>query len=212
MAPCRSGRCADGTYGSVQDGNAKVAKQVAEQVSLYMQQNTRVLQSVGAELGAIALTPFQQERVLKDYVLQFPGFREITVFDSHGQPIATSAFGKTRLEIPEAARRHPDKPYTAPLRVDDDFLPTTTIAVRLTSSQQDAAWVVGEISLEELWRMVDRIRVGKQGYALIIGEDGRLIAHGNPDERQHIADTDQTRARAGAGVRRGLPRRPGRRD
>jgi len=54
--------------------------------------------------------------------------------------------------------------------------------------------VVGEIALEELWRMVDRIRVGAQGYALIIGEDGRLIAHGNPDERRHIADQDQTRA------------------
>lgn len=185
-----------GTYGSVQDGNAKVAKQVAEQVSLYMQQNTRVLQSVGAELGAIGLTPFQQTRVLKDYVLQFPAFREITVFDSNGRPVATSAFGKTRLEIPEAARRHPEKPYTAPLRVDDDFLPTTTIAVRLTSSQQDAAWVVGQIALEELWRMVDHIHVGKRGYALIIGEDGHLIAHGNPDERQHIADTEQTRAEA----------------
>ncbi len=61
-----------GTYRSVIDGNKKVAKQVAEQVSLYMQQNTRVLQSVGAELDAIALTRFQQERVLRDFVLQFP--------------------------------------------------------------------------------------------------------------------------------------------
>ena len=183
-----------GTRGSVIEGNKKVAKQVAEQVSLYMQQNTRVLQSVGAELGAIALTPFQQERVLKDYVLQFPAFREITIFDAAGQVVSTSAFGKTRLEIPEAARKHPEKPYNSPLKLDDDALPTTTIAVRLPNSQQDAAWVVGEIALEELWRMVDRIRVGNEGYALIVGEDGRLIAHGNPDERRHIADQDQTLA------------------
>jgi signal transduction histidine kinase len=183
-----------GTRGSVIEGNKKVAKQVAEQVSQYMQQNTRVLQAVGAELGAIALTPFQQERVLKDYVLQFPAFREITIFDAAGQVVSTSAFGKTRLEIPEAARKRPDKPYTSPLKLDDDALPTTTIAVRLPNSQQDAAWVVGEIALEELWRMVDRIRVGNAGYALIVGEDGRLIAHGNPDERRHIADQDQTLA------------------
>jgi signal transduction histidine kinase len=204
-----------GTYGSVIDGNAKVATQVAEQVSLYMQQNTRVLEAVGTELGAIGLTPFQQERVLKDYVLKFHEFKEITIFDAGGQAVATSssgfgpagkkpvvpqttrayAFGKTRLVIPEAALRRPDKPYTAPLDLDADGLPTTRIAVRLTSSQPDAAWVVGEISLEELWRMVDHIHVGKQGFALIIGEDNRLIAHGNDDERQHIADTDQERAR-----------------
>jgi signal transduction histidine kinase len=158
-----------------------------------MQHNTRVLQSVGAELDAIALTRFEQERVLKDYVLQFREFREITVFNTDLRPIATSAIGKRRLSVPELAQRHPDKAYNEPMRFDDDSLPTTSIAVRLPHSQQDAAWVVGEISLEELWRMVDRIRVGNQGYALIV-QERQLIAHGNPDERRHIADTDQSRA------------------
>ena len=75
----------------------------------------------------------------------------------------------------------------------------------LGNAQQDAAWVVGEMQLEELWRMVNKIKVGSSGYALIVGEapeepggvrgrDRRLIAHGDPDERRHIADPDQTRA------------------
>ncbi|HYT74469.1 MAG TPA: sensor histidine kinase [Vicinamibacterales bacterium] len=185
-----------GTGTSVREGNLKVATQVAEQVSMYMQHNTRVLQSVGAELGSTGLSAWQQDRLLKDYVLQFPEFREITVFDAAARPLATSALGTTRLTIPEAAERRQEKPYIAPLKFDDDLLPTTTIAVRLRASQQEASWVVGEIALEELWRMVDRIRVGHEGYALIVGEDMRLIAHGNPDERRHIADTDQTRAKA----------------
>jgi signal transduction histidine kinase len=185
----------NGTYTSVQNGNVNVAQQVADKVSLYMQHNTRVLQSVGAELGVIGLTPYEQQRVLKDYVLKFPEFREISVFNTDLQPIATSATGKSRLTVPEVARLHPEKAYSEPMRFDDDSLPTTTIAVRLPNSQQSAAWVVGEISLEELWRMVDRIRVGTRGYALIV-EDKRLIAHGDPDERGHIADSDQTRAAA----------------
>jgi two-component system, NtrC family, sensor histidine kinase HydH len=187
-----------GTYTSVLDGNANVAKQVAEQVAKYMEYNTRVLQSVGTELGATGLTPFQQERALRDYVLAFREFREITVFDDAGRALSTSAaLGPTKLDIPDLARRK--QPYIAPLRLDDDGLPTTTIAVRLASSQQKT-WVVGEIQLEELWRMVRDIKVGTSGYALIIGEDPtdpgrlRLIAHGNPDERRHIADPDQTRA------------------
>jgi signal transduction histidine kinase len=97
--------------------------------------------------------------------------------------------------VPDLARRRPDKPYIAPVKVDDDLLPTTTIAVRLVRSQQEAGWIVGEIALEELWKMVDGIRVGSKGYALIVSEDGRLIAHGNPDEKGHIADVDQSRAR-----------------
>ena len=181
-----------GTYANVLEGNTKVAKQAAEEVDLYMQHNTRVLRSVGAELGATGLTRRQQERILKDYVLQFPEFREITVFDEEGRPLATSALGDTRLAVPDEARRRPDSPYIAPLKVDDDLLPTTTIAVKLPPSQVDVRWIAGEIRLEELWHMVDRIRVGTSGYALIVGEDGRLIAHGDPDEKRYIADPDQT--------------------
>jgi signal transduction histidine kinase len=186
----------NGTRISVIEGNTKVAKQVAEQVNMYMQQNTRVLQAVGAELGATGLTPRQQERILKDYVLQFQEFREITVFDGAGKPVATSALGATRLTIPDAAKRRAAPAYIAPVTVDDDLLPTTTIAYRLPRSQEDVAWVVGEIRLEELWRMVEGIRVGNHGYALIVGEDRRLIAHGNPDEEPNIADQDQPRAKA----------------
>jgi signal transduction histidine kinase len=67
--------------------------------------------------------------------------------------------------------------------------------VHLTRSQQDGGWIVGKIALEELWRMVGRIRVGETGYALIVSDEYQLIAHGNPDERGHIADLDQSRAR-----------------
>jgi signal transduction histidine kinase len=185
-----------GTRTSVREGNLKVANQVSEQVSMYMRHNARVLQSLGTELGATEMAPWQQDRILKDYVLQFPEFREITVFDQAGRALATSALGQTRLTVPDLARTREDKPYIAPLKVDDDFLPTTNIAVRLSRSRQEAGWVVGEIALEELWRMVNSIRVGTKGFALIVGEDGRLVAHGNPDEKGHIADADLSRTRA----------------
>jgi signal transduction histidine kinase len=186
----------DGTRASVLDGNLKVAQQVGEQISLYMRHNTRVLESVGSELVSTGMTAWQQERILKNHVLKFREFREITIFDRGGQALATSALRKTRLTVLDAATAQPEATtYIAPVKVDDDLLPSTTITVRLDHSQQEAAWVVGEISLEQLWRMVDGIRVGRQGYALIVGEDGKMIAHGNPDEKRHIADADQTRVR-----------------
>ena len=182
-----------GTIDSVRQGNARVAAQVAAQVDLYMTNNTRILQAVGAEFESVGLGPLQEDRTLKDYVIEFPEFREITVFDRAGRALATSALGPTRLAVPSDTQ-NARTAYIAPIRFDDDLLPTTTIAMRLTRSEQQAGWVVGEIALEELWKMVDRIRVGGEGFALIVGEDGRLIAHGNPDAKRHIADTDQSRA------------------
>jgi len=80
-----------GTGTSVKEGNQKVAQQAAEQVAMYMRQNKRVLQSIGLELSAAALETWQQERVLKDYVLQFPEFREITVFNASGRALTRAA-------------------------------------------------------------------------------------------------------------------------
>jgi signal transduction histidine kinase len=183
-----------GTRVSVRMGNLRVAKQVAEHVSLYMRDNIRVLKSVGSGLASTGLTDWQQNRMLRDYVLQFPEFREITVFDASGQSIATSALGKTRLVVHESALRRTDRPFIAPLQLDNDMMPTTVIAVPLPRSEHGASWVVGEMQLEELWRMVDKIRVGNEGYALLVGEDGRVVAHGgSSDEKRKIADPAPSR-------------------
>jgi signal transduction histidine kinase len=79
--------------------------------------------------------------------------------------------------------------------VDDDLLPTSVVAVRL-SDIQGGGWLVGRLSLEQLWRMVDRIRVGEQGYALVVTADGLLLAHGDPDSKSRVARGDSMRQHA----------------
>jgi signal transduction histidine kinase len=183
----------NGTRESVTDGNLKVARQVAAEIDLYIQDNVRVLRSLGTELTATDLFVWQQNRILKDYVLAFPEFRELTLFDGSGRVIATSALGQSRLAAPA---RTSTAAAIAPVRVDDDLLPTTTITIPLAGSSGNARvqwWIEGEIALEQLWRMVDTIHVGREGYAAIISEDGRLIAHGNPDEKRSIASIEQNR-------------------
>ena len=75
----------------------------------------------------------------------------------------------------------------SPIRVDDDLLPTTVFAVPLTRLGQPAGWLVGEFSLEEMWRMVDDIRIGAHGFALVVAPDGTLVAHGDPDKKTLVA-------------------------
>ncbi len=180
-------RLQTGTKETVTRGNLGLATQVAERIALYINHNTRVLRSVGLELGAVDLQAWQQTRVLKDFVLDFPEFREITFFNAGGRVLATSRVDAATLAIPEAASISTEGTYLAPVQIDEDGLPRTTLAVRVMPAGREAAWVVGEIALEELWRYVDRIRVGREGYALVVSEQRRLIAHGNPNKKRHVA-------------------------
>jgi signal transduction histidine kinase len=81
-----------------------------------------------------------------------------------------------------------------PLRVDEDLLPTSIFAVPLMRLDQPSGWLVGELNLEEMWRVVDGIRIGQRGYALIAAPDGAVIAHGDPDKKTLVAQAENISA------------------
>ena len=176
------------TRQSVTEGNLNVATRAAEQVDQYLGSNIKILKALGADLRDTNQLTWQQDRILKNYALDFPELREIALFDAAGQVVATSRIGATRLAPPSAALIGSRETWLSPVVIDDDLLPTTTLSVRLRSVNPDTAgWLVGELSLEELWRLVDRIRVGNEGFAVLATQEGRLIAHGNPDEKRRVA-------------------------
>ena len=176
-----------GTEESVTAGNLAVARQISERIAQYFDNTRRVLSSVADQVQGTQLATWQQERILRNHVLDFPEFREMTIFDAAGKVVATSRATSTRLAPPPGVSSE-DPVYVAPPRLDDDELPTTTMAIALRAPGT-AGWVVAEISLEELWRAVDRIRVGQTGYAMLLDESDRIIAHGDPDQKRLVADS-----------------------
>jgi signal transduction histidine kinase len=177
-----------GTRETVIQGNLNVATRAAEEIHRYVATNADLLKALAADLQDTGLSQSQQDRVLKNYSLQVSEFREITLFDESGQTIATSRIGKPRVQIPTVKQLNIDDVMMSPIRVDEDLLPTTTFALHLTRLSQPSGWLVGEFSLEEMWRMVDRIRIGKNGYAMVVATDGELVAHGDPDKKALVAE------------------------
>ncbi len=180
----------DATRRSVITGNVNVARQVAEQINLYVQTNVDILQSIAGNLENTNLQRWQQDRILKTAVLDFPEFREVTLYDAAGTQLASSRVGESTLQFPQSGTPFGSNVTLSPIGIDDDFLPRAVIGIRLTQLGQSAGSLVGEISLEEMWRMVDRIRVGEQGYALVVANNGQLIAHGNSNEKPRVARGD----------------------
>jgi len=179
---------ATSTRASVRNGNMNVATRAAEQVDQYLDNNIKILRALGADLRDTRQELWQQDRILKNYALDFPELREIALFDREGRAVAASTVGATKLQPPSATLVGSRDTWISPVTIDDDLLPTTTLSVRLSSvDPANTGWLVGELSLEELWRLVDRIRVGEEGFAVLATQEGRLVAHGNPDEKRRVA-------------------------
>ena len=178
-----------GTRESVIAGNQNVATRAAEEIRRYVVTNAELLKALGANLQDTGLTQRQQDQILKNYVLQFREFREITLFDEQGEMIASSRIGKPRVVIPKDAQVNVNGVAMSPIRMDEDLLPTSVFAIRLTHLNQPSGWLAGEFSLEEMWRMVDQIRIGDHGFAMVVAPGGELIAHGDPDKKTLVAQT-----------------------
>ena len=193
------GRLQEGTETSVREGNLEVAEQVASQLKLYIDNNARIVRSVGQELSTTSLAQWQQTRILTNHVLEFAEFRELSLLDASGRTIATSRIGGSRARLPAPGDRSTQGVHVADVFLDDDALPTTDLSVRLGGNDQ--GWLVGRLSLEELWRFVDTVRVGQRGYALVFA-DRRLIAHGDPEKKRIVAlaEADQGSPLSEAGV------------
>lgn len=176
-----------GTRETVIVGNQNVAGRAAEEISRYILSHAEILKALGADLQDTELQPWQQDRIVKNYILQFREFREITLFAEDGATVATSRVGPTRLRIPTDSTLSLNGALMAPVQFDEDQLPTMMFAVHLRRLNEPAGWLVGQISLEEMWRMVDRIRIGQRGHAMVVSRDGTLMAHGDPDRKPLIA-------------------------
>ena len=169
-------------------GNLNVAGQVAEQIDLYVTGSVKILKAVAADLQQTGLQQWQKDRILKNFVLQFPEFKELTLLDDNGAAIVSSRLGVPTVSVPGSEALAYEGVLLSRFSVDADLLPTAIVAVRLNDG--NGGWLVGRLNLEELWRMVDRIRVGDRGYALVVTDDGQLLAHGDPDAKSRVARGD----------------------
>ena len=144
------------------------------------------------DLQQTGLEHWQKDRILKNFVLQFPEFKELTLLDDSGAPTVSSRLGAPTVTVPGSEGVTFEGVLMSRFSVDDDLLPTAIVAVRL--QDEDGGWLVGRLNLEELWRMVDRIRVGDRGHALVVTGEGQLLAHGDPAEKSRVARGDDLRS------------------
>lgn len=179
-----------GTRTSVIAGHSNVARQAAEHIELYFDNNVRILRSVAAELSSNGLDLAQQDRALKSFVLQFREFSELTLLDATGAPVASSRIGRPTVVLPGSDSKSIKGVQISQSSLDADLMPTVVLATRVGTTDGGHGWLVGRASLEQLWHIVDHIRIGEHGVAALVGDGGRLVAHGDRREKPRIARGD----------------------
>lgn len=175
------------TRASVVGSHQALVARGAKSVTLFLEGSHRLLKAAAANLQGTNLQTWQQEAILQNYLRDVPEFRELALFDAEGRVLASSRLTGTTLQ--PLRDTPPGQIAFQPVDVDDDLLPRTQVTLRLRDEQ--VAYLVAELRLETIWRIVDEIRVGQSGYAALVDADGRLIADGSPGGTSRVARGDR---------------------
>jgi two-component system NtrC family sensor kinase len=176
-----------GTRESVRVSHSQIVVEAEKQISQYLEHNVKMLRGLVAVLTQTVLTANERERLMTSFVLDFPEFRSLTAFDGAGVPTATTNLVHRPSIAPLSGALDASGLRLSRVDADDDLLPRASITLALGDDPRVSGWLNGELSLEELWRTVDQVRVGREGYALLVDDAGRLIAHGDPNAKGRVA-------------------------
>ncbi len=146
-----------------------------------------------------------QELMINNLVNQYPIFKKISLFDTLGQEISSTAYGATinpmrRAEVLASVRRK--QSFTSEVYMAEEKLPLMDIAEPVMVFEEVIAFLWAEVDLKTIWALVDSNLVGKDSEAFIFRFDGQFIAHTDRRlvlERQHYKAGDIISAIAGGG-------------
>lgn len=163
--------------------NMKVAQRAAEEISLYLDNNMRILKSIAATISRTPLQPRQIKAILRNTILEFKEYQIIHLIDPNGKVIVSSSI-KSNFIAPtdESFREALEKkiPYRSQVFITDELIPTISLGFPMTKMDKLDGMILGVVNLLDVWRIVSQIKIGKHGNALILSNTRRLLAHGDP--------------------------------
>jgi len=174
---------------------SEIVRRVGDRVYLYLQDTKRLVRSI-ANRDFDKLTQNQIKQVFVDIMKIMPGFIELTFLDKRGNEkvkVSRSESSKKIFEFNSSLinRSRLDefqKAFTKEIYISPVMFTSTRIPYILASCKTQDGVIIAKLDFREIWDIVSKTEVGKNGYSFIVDKNGLLIAH--PDTERVIAHTD----------------------
>jgi signal transduction histidine kinase len=177
----------------VRAGNDRLAGAIAQRIAAYTAGQRELLASVGAA-ALQAGAPERAQALLDAYELRYRHFNDIAVYDLAGQRVAGRLVPAPPAYAEGAARALDGVPAKSDLKPAEKhsagFAHTMVFAEPVVIAGKRRGAVVARMDLVGIWPPVHSVRVGDTGFVRLITVDGQLLAHGNPEERRSVYNTD----------------------
>ena len=187
-------RAQDTSAEQVQEGNRRAARAIAGRIGTYADSERNLVAAIGAAVWH-ARGAHARQLVLDAYQLDHAHLHDLVVYDASGQVTAglvpESHAALYRDFAGQALAGQRARSRIEPAAADRElFAHTITIGEPIVIAGKREGAIVARYDLVGIWPAVDSVRVGKTGVVRLLAHDGRLLAHGDPEERRFVFEED----------------------
>jgi PAS domain S-box-containing protein len=162
------------------------AREAATAVSQFVNESFQILETAIWMSDLHAESETQQRQILRRLLGLWPAFRHLMVLDADNRVQARSSRLSRRategrahgLKTLESGQFPLNRRMISPVYIDPGtYEPMVTLAVPVTDVFGDIQGaLVAELNLKFMWEVVDRLQVGRGGYAYVADRRGSLLA------------------------------------
>ncbi len=177
----------------IKEKNYIIAKSITGDLERYLNEPLRILKQIRELSKKRIVSENEMNEYLSSLVSQYPIFDVIRILDQEGVVTYVAPFDENVLGLDMSSQPYyrialeTDKPHWShTVILSQTHQPTLTLTLPLKNGM-----VVGYLNLSELNRVIDKVKIGEKGYALIVDSNGTVIAHPNREfvaERTNVKD------------------------
>ncbi|RMH79731.1 MAG: HAMP domain-containing protein, partial [Calditrichaeota bacterium] len=164
----------------IYERNMETARRASNEIYRFIKEPLIILHTLSISRDIASMDPFIQSTLINKVQDENPIFRKIFVVNDSGLVHVTTKFGEERHDCRQepyfrsglAGQSYLSDVYFTPSR-----FPVLTVAEPIRRFNQVVGVLVAEIDLQNIWRLVDNITIGSTGIALLLSEEGKVIAH-----------------------------------
>jgi signal transduction histidine kinase len=166
------------------DRNLEIARSAKKEIELFIEKPLTILGTISLSRDILEMERFTQSRVINKLLQEYQIFKKIFILDRSGIAVVTTSFGEEFKDYSQEQyfniTMHADT-FFSEIDFTPSRFPVMQIALPIKKYSTVDGILVGEIDLQFIWDLVDKIKIGKTGYAFLISSNGTVIAH--PDKQ-----------------------------
>ena len=176
---------------NISERNLQIARRASNEIGMYIQDSLLEVEAT-AEMLAAVNDPWIQDILLENLQMTFERFKSLSLLSPSGQLIASSRLtggDDHTIDAQALEAVHSGGTYVSTVELTSERLPFLTIARAVGTAGARADVLVADLALRDIWDLVDDIPFGGQSEALLLSEDGVLIAH--PDKTRVMNESER---------------------